>query len=196
MPGPPILEREALVLEQRARVRDVRNEYAVLDQGGERLGTVTESRQAALASLMRLSRADLVLLPVTLELRDAEGTLVLRMSKPWGRVVSHVERGDGTSLGSMRRRWRLGKVRFELVAENERVAMVHAKNWRASDFTIVDVTGRELARAERQRGGVAVGSPTDADYYLIRIHHERDEPLRSLAVGAALALEAVVPHGD
>lgn len=134
-----------------------------------------------------------MLLPVTLELRDASRTLVLRMSKPWGRLVTRVARGDGKYLGCVRRRWRPGKARFEAVADDGTAGQVRATNWRATDFVVVDA--HEVARAEKQQRAEEAGAPlASADGYLIRIDPQATEPLRSLAVGAALALEVVVPH--
>lgn len=195
METPTILRREVLVLRRPAVQSGFRNEYAVLDEHGERIGTLTETRPAALGSRLGLAVADLPLLPVTLELKDESGVSVLQMSKPWGRMATHVARGDGTPLGCVRRRWRLGKSRFELVSEDRTVGRVRAQNWRATEFTLVDASGRKLAGAEKLRPPVdQAHSGAHVDEYVIRIDDAAAEPLRTFAVGSALALEAVVPH--
>ncbi|MDQ4071704.1 MAG: phospholipid scramblase family protein [Actinomycetota bacterium] len=198
MKAASMLERDALILQRPAIEGTFRNEYAVLDERGKRIGTLTETRPAALGSRLGLAVAGLPLLPITLELQDEFGAPVVEMAKPWGRMVTHVTRGDGSPLGCVRRRWRLGKSRFELVSDDTTVGQVRAQNWRATEFTVVDAKGSALARAEKQRRVVDDRDPAEvnAERYLIRIDEHAAEPLRSLAVGAALALEAVVPHGD
>lgn len=198
MKAASMLERDALILQRPAIEGTFRNEYAVLDERGKRIGTLTETRPAVLGSRLGLAVADLPLLPITLELQDESGLPVVRMAKRWGRTVTHVTRGDGSPLGCVRRRWRLGKSRFELVSDGTTVGQVRAQNWRATEFTVVDAKGRELARAEKQRRAVGHQDPPKANVerYLIRVDDHAAEPLRSFAVGAALALEAVVPHRD
>lgn len=119
------------------------------------------------------------------------------MHKPWGRMVTHVALGEGTPFGCVRRRWRLGTPQFELVRDDKRVGLVRAQNWRSREFTLVDEKGGKLASAQRRRpAGNADPVPGDADQYLIGIVEDADQRLRSFALGAVLALEAVVPHGD
>lgn len=187
----PMLERDAVILAQDPTPFRFHNEYAVLDEHGERVGVLTATRPGSLSPVLRLGGDVEVLLPVTLELRDLSAALVLRISKRWGRMVAHVADGDGASLGCVRRRWRPGRRRFELVADHRKVGEVRAENWRATEFAVVDEAGRELARAEKQR---AEGPGGEGARYLIQIPQQASEPLRALAVGAALALEAVVPH--
>ncbi len=198
MKASSMLQRDALILQRPAIEGTFRNEYAVLDERARRIGTLTETRPAALGSRLGLAVADLPLLPITLELRDESGVRVVRMAKRWGRMVTHVTGGDGSPLGCVRRRWRLGKSRFELVSDHTTVGQVRAQNWRATEFTVVDAKGSALVRAEKQRRVVDDQDPAaaNAERYLIRIEKDAAEPLRSFAVGAALALEAVVPHRD
>lgn len=197
MSDPSMLCRDVLVLHRPAIVCRFRTEYAVLDEHEARIGTLTESRPTAVGARLGLAVADLPLLPVSLELQDSSGTSVLRMSKSWGRTVTHVTRGDGSPLGCVRRRLRLGRPRFDLVSEDRRVGELRGQTWRATAFTVIDMHGTELARAQKHRPPVKDQDPAaDTDRYVIRIGHCAAEPLRSFAVGAILALDTVVPHHD
>jgi uncharacterized protein YxjI len=99
--GDGLLSQPALVINQKMKLFELRNEFAILDGNGERIGSVTQVNQSLLTKLLRIfSDAD-VMLPVTLEVSDAAGTPVLHIHKA---VVSHHCQGEQARRPTHRRR--------------------------------------------------------------------------------------------
>lgn len=193
----PLLQRETLVVAQKAKLFELRNEFALLDERGQRIGSVLQVSQSLLAKALRIFSDLDVALPVTLEVRDAAGDAVLVMHKPWFRWTCQVSRPDGTALGSIRKEIRLGKARFAISgASGEALGLVSAQNWRARDFTVRDTTDVEIARVAKQWRGLTRELLTDADTYVVSVNPMLGEPLRSLAIGSCLAIDTVMKQKD
>lgn len=192
-----VLELPSLVVEQKTKLFEMRNEYRVFDETGARVGTIMQAKQSIFTFLARLGTDLDVALPVTLELTDASGAPVLVMHKPWFRMTLNVSRPDGGPVGSIRKRVRLGKARFTISDETGReIGEVRARNWRARDFAVLDANGQPVAEVNKKWRGIAREAFTDADTYGIRLHDGTTEPLRTLALGAALAIDLVMKQKD
>ncbi len=195
---PPLLDRPAIVVKQRRKLFELVNEYDLLDPAtGEPVGAVRQVRQGAVAVLLRVFSDLDVALPTTLEVRDADGALVLTCHKPWFRWATAVTAGDGTLLGTVTKQIRLGKARFGITGGDGAAAgELRALNWRAKDFTVVDTADREVARVTKKWRGALTELFTDADTYVVELPETTDEPLRSLAVGAVFAVDVVMKQKD
>ncbi|HEX2049628.1 MAG TPA: LURP-one-related family protein [Actinomycetota bacterium] len=192
-----LLELPSLVVEQKAKLFEMRNEYRVFDETGMQVGTIMQTKQSIFTFLARLGTDLDVALPVTLELTDASGALVLTMHKPWFRMALEVSRGDGALVGTVRKRVRLGKARFTIAdATGHEVGEVRARNWRARDFAVVDTTERPVAEVNKKWRGLAREAFTDADTYGVRVDDGTTEPLRTLALGAAMAIDLIMKQKD
>lgn len=192
-----LLDTTILVIEQRRKLFEMRNQYRILDETGAPIGAVEQETQSALAFLARLGTDLDVALPVTLTVTDAAGQAVLVLHKPWFRMALSVSRPDGSRLGTVTKRIRLGKARFTLSdAAGSELGEVRAENWRARDFVVVDHSGNEVARAAKQWRGLATEMFTDADTYVLNLPGEVTDPLRSLALGASLAIDLVMKQKD
>jgi uncharacterized protein YxjI len=138
-----------------------------------------------------------VTLPMELEIRDVDGVLALRLHKPWFRMAVSVTAGDGTPLGSISKKIRLGKARFTLAdPAGAAVGEVRAEGWTARNFAIMDASGQEVARVAKQWAGLAREMFTDADHYVVHISPSAQGPMRGLAVGAAWAIDIVMKQKD
>jgi uncharacterized protein YxjI len=105
--------------------------------------------------------------------------------------------GDGTALGHVTKRIRLGKASFAVTGPNgEVVGELRAENWRARDFRFDDVAGGEVARLTKQWRGLATEVFTDADSYAVTFAPSTDERLRRLALAAALAVDLTMKQKD
>ncbi len=192
-----LLTESTLVVRQKTKLFELRNEYGIFDAQGRRLGSVAQVRQSLLAVLTRVASDLDVALPVTLEVRDADGAPVLVLRKPWFRMTVWVERPDGAQVGSIVKRVRMGKARFTLRDPTAiEVGEVRAENWRAKDFAVQGTHGQEVARVAKQWGGLAREVFTDADHYVVRIEPLTMEPVRSLALSAALAIDLIMKQKD
>ena len=192
-----LLQAETLVVQQKAKLFELRNQYQILDATGQPLGAVEQVNQSALTVLARIFSQLDVALPMHLEVRDATGLAVLHVQKPWFRMRVAVLDSAGTVLGTIRKQIRLGKARFLLADPADNViGEVQAQNWRARDFVVNDANGLEVARVAKQWAGVAKELFTDADNYVIHLSPALTGPLRGLAIGSAWAIDIIMKQKD
>jgi uncharacterized protein YxjI len=196
-PSPAALLAEPmLVINQKLKLIELRNEFRIFDQHGNQIGDAVQARQSPLAFLARVFSDWDVALPMTLEVRDRGGGLALTLHKPWFRMACTVTRGDGLELGTIRKRIRLGKARFGLFDPSGRdIGEVRAHNWRAKDFSVIDSSGQELARVNKKWAGLRELF-TDADNYVIQLNPAAPDPMRGLAVASVLAIDTVMKQKD
>lgn len=193
----PLLQAETLVVQQKAKLFELRNQYQLLDGTGQPIGAVEQVNQSALTVLARIFSQLDVALPMQLEIRDATGLAVLHIQKPWFRMRVEVLDSAGTLLGTIRKQIRLGKARFLLLDPGGNVVgEVQAQNWRARDFVINDASGVEVARVAKQWAGIAKELFTDADNYAIHLSPSLAGPLRGLAIGSAWAIDIIMKQKD
>ena len=192
-----LLDLETLVVRQRAKLFELRNQYELFDSTGQPVGVVEQVNQSPLAVLTRIFSNLDVMLPMQLEVCDSQGVVVLTLNKPWFRMTVNVTGPAATPLGSIRKQVRLGKARFSLFDPAGGVAgEVRAQNWRARDFAVLDASGTEVARVAKQWAGVARELFTDADNYVIHISPSAQGDLRGLAIAAAWAIDIVMKQKD
>jgi uncharacterized protein YxjI len=200
VPGPithPLLARERLVINQKAKLFELRNQFAILDEAGAPIGSVEQVEQTALHKVVRIFSNLDAALPITLEVRDAGGAGVLRIVKPWFRLTCSVVQPGGVVVGTVRKQIKLGKARFELAdAGGQVVGAVLAQNWRARDFSVRDVGDVEVARVTKKWAGLGKELFTDADHYVLEVNPALRDPLRSLAIGSCLAIDTILKQKD
>jgi uncharacterized protein YxjI len=196
-PSPAALLAEPmLVINQKLKLIELRNEFRIFDQHGNQIGVAVQARQSPLAFLARIFSDLDVALPMTLEVRDRAGGIALTLHKPWFRMACSVTRGDGMELGTIRKRIRLGKARFSLLDPSGRdIGEVRAHNWRAKDFSVLDSSGQELARVNKKWAGLRELF-TDADNYVIQLNPAAPDPMRGMAVASVLAIDTVMKQKD
>lgn len=197
MTTPTLLDRELLVVDQKTKLFELRNQYRILDADGEVAGSIEQIGQSWVTLLARIASDLDVVLPVRLEVRNADGTPLLTLNKPWFRMTLTIRRPDGTPVGSIRKKIRVGKARFVLLdPAGIEIGTVNAQNWRAKDFKITDLNQQPVADVNKKWKGLATELFTDADRYAIRLDTNAREPLRSLALSAALAIDLVMKQKD
>lgn len=90
----------------------------------------------------------------------------------------------------------LAVARFVLEADGERLAVIRAENLKKWDFQILDTHGVEIGRITKTWAGWVKERFTKADNYVIEMHSPLEEPLRSLVVAGALAIDVELKqHG-
>ena len=97
-----LLDRETLVVRQKTKLFELRNQYELFDATGQPVGSVEQVNQSPLAMLTRIFSNLDVALPMDLDVRDAGGAQVLVLRKPWFRMAVDVAGADGMPLGSIR----------------------------------------------------------------------------------------------
>jgi uncharacterized protein YxjI len=183
-----------LVVNQKAKLIELNNEYAIYDQHGTQVGAVRQVGQSTAKKLLRLVADVDQFLTHKLQIVDASGRPVLALTRPAklfkSRVV--VEDGDGRPVGEIVQENVVGKIHFGLQVGGRRIGSINAENWRAWNFNIQDESGAEVARITKTWEGMAKTMFTTADNYVVQIYKSLDEPLRSLVVAAALGVDTAL----
>lgn len=193
-----LLSAHTLVVDQKTKIFEMKNQYRIFDENNVKIGSVEQVGQGFLTFIARLGSDYDVLLPVKLEVRDANDQPILYLHKPFFRMTVNVSQPNGgTAIGSVQKKMRLGKARFELTdAAGQEVGEVKAQNWRARNFLITDRNGQEIAEVSKEWKGIARELFTDSDKYIVRLQPHAAEPLRSLALAASLAIDVIMKQKD
>ncbi|WP_326781812.1 phospholipid scramblase-related protein [Streptomyces longwoodensis] len=192
--GGGLFSEPVLVVNQKAKLIELTNEYTVMDQHGNQLGSVVQVGQSALRKVVRFLASIDQYLTHKLEIRDAHGRPVLRLTRPAKFLKSRVivERPDGQPVGEIVQQNVFGKINFAMTANGQQVGAIKAENWRAWNFAIVDHADNEVARITKTWEGLAKTLFTTADNYVLQIHYQLPEPLLSLVVATALTVDTAL----
>ncbi|MER7687577.1 phospholipid scramblase-related protein [Streptomyces sp. NPDC097610] len=192
--GGTLFTEPVLVVNQKAKLIEVTNEYKVMDQHGNQLGAVVEVGQSVLKKAFRLVSSLDQYMTHKLEIRDAHGQPVLRLTRPAKFIKSRVvvERPDGQPVGEIVQQNMIGKINFAINVNGQQVGAIKAENWRAWNFAIVDHTDNEVARITKTWEGLAKTMFTTADNYVLQIHYQLPEPLLSLVIATALTVDTAL----
>ncbi len=195
---PALFTERVLVVQQKPKLVELTNEYAVSDVSGRSLGSVVEVGQSWLRKAVRLVSELDQFFSHRLEVRDEQGVAHLVLVRPPKFLRSRmvVERPDGEAVGELAQENVFGKIRFALLAEGRQVGSLNAQNWRAWDFRVLDASGTEVARVTKTFEGLARALFTTADNYVVEIARPLEEPLRSLVVAAALTVDTALKQDD
>lgn len=152
-----LLTADRLVVNQKPKLIELVNQYAIRDADGNDLGYIQQEGQGKLRKSFRfLSDVD-QFLTHRLAVYDSAGTKVLQLTRPAKVFKSRlqVEDGAGRRVGEIVQQNVFGKILFNLEGvQGETLGQIKAENWRAWDFAIVDQTGREVGRIDKKFVGV------------------------------------------
>jgi uncharacterized protein YxjI len=187
-----------LVVNQKAKIFELNNEYTVFDAEGQKIGAVVQVGQSGARKALRfVSNVD-QFLKVQLDVVDAWGRPVLKLTRP-GKVLKStviVARPDGTEVGRLKQENAIGKIRFAMLVGEHRYGSINAENWRAWNFSIRDHTEAEVARITKTWEGFTKAMFTTADNYVVQIHRPLEEPLRTLVVAAAVSVDTALKQDE
>ncbi|MGP4049818.1 phospholipid scramblase-related protein [Streptomyces sp. 2A115] len=192
--GGTMFTEPVLVVNQKAKLIELTNEYKVMDQQGNQLGSVVQVGQSALKKVLRFFASLDQFMTHKLEIRDAYGQPQLLLTRPRKFMKSRVivARPDGQPLGEIVQQNMIGKINFAINADGQQVGAIKAENWRAWNFAIVDHADNEVARITKTWEGLAKTMFTTADNYVLQIHYQLPEPLLSLVVATALTVDTAL----
>jgi uncharacterized protein YxjI len=192
--GGTIFTEPVLVVNQKAKLIEVNNEYAVYDQNGRQVGAVRQVGQSTAKKVMRVLTSVDQFMTHKLQVVDMTGTPLLALTRPakWIKSRIIVQDGSGAEVGQIVQENAIGKIRFGLHAGDRKVGSLNAENWRAWNFNIADESGAEVARITKTWEGLAKTAFTTADNYVVQIHRPLEEPLRSLVVASALGVDTAL----
>jgi uncharacterized protein YxjI len=192
--GGTLFTEPILVVNQKAKIIELVNEYVVSDQNGNRIGSVAEVGQSTAKKIARFVSSLDQFMTHRYEIRDAGGQPVLVLTRPRKIMKSNfvVSRPDGTEVGQVKQANVFGKIRFALEAGGTAVGTLNAENWRAWNFSVQDTAGTEVARITKTWEGLAKSIFTTADNYVLEIKAPIEDPLLSLVVATALCVDTAL----
>jgi uncharacterized protein YxjI len=192
--GGSIFDEPILVVNQKAKLIELKNEYSVFDQRGTKIAAVSQVGQSTMKKVARLVSSLDQFMTHELEITDASGQAVLRLTRPRKFVKSTVvvANGAGQEIGRIVQQNAIGKINFALEANGQQLGAIKAENWRAWNFRIEDASGREIARITKTWEGLAKTMFTTADNYVLQISERAPEPLNSLVVASALSVDTAL----
>ncbi|MER5875893.1 phospholipid scramblase-related protein [Streptomyces sp. NPDC060235] len=192
--GGSLFTEPVLVVNQKAKLIELTNEYKVMDQQGNLIGSVVQVGQNAFKKILRFVSSLDQYMTHKLEIRDAHGQPQLLLTRPAKFIKSRVivTRPDGSPVGEIVQQNMFGKINFAINANGQQVGAIKAENWRAWNFAIVDHADNEVARITKTWEGLAKTMFTTADNYVLQIHFQLPEPLLSLVVATALTVDTAL----
>jgi uncharacterized protein YxjI len=194
-----LLEANQLIVNQKAKITELTNQYLVRDAEGNDLGRVEQEGQSKLRKVLRFATKVDQFLTTQLSIYDASGAKVLGLVRP-GKVFKSrvvVTDASGGPVGEIVQQNVFGKIKFDLVgAQGEKLGAIKAENWRAWNFSIVDGSDREVARITKKFVGIVKAAFTTADNYIVDIEPSLGGNLRLLTVAAACAVDTALKQDD
>ena len=196
--GGTIFTEPVLVVNQKAKLIEVTNQYAVFDQGGRQIAAVNQVGQSAARKALRFVTNVDQFLTHHYQVTDETGAILLQLTRPAKVFKSTVIVSDGQQreLGRIVQENMVGKIRFGLESNGSRYGSINAENWRAWNFSVQDHSGAEVARITKTWSGFAAAAFTTADKYVVQLHRPLEEPLRSLVVAAALTVDTALKQDE
>ena len=192
--GGHLLDEPVLVVNQKTKLIELTNEYAVFDQTGNQIGSVVEVGQSGLKKAVRLLSSWDQFLTHRLEVRDSSGQPMLMLTRPAKVFKSRVQVafGNGQPIGEIVQENVFGKIRFGLMVGGQSIGSINAENWRAWNFSIQDGNGQEVARITKTWEGFARTMFTTADNYVVQIHQRLQDPLRAMVIASAVTVDTAL----
>ena len=192
--GGTLFTEPVLVVNQKAKVIEINNEYAISDQHGNQIGAVRQVGQSTAKKVMRVLGSVDQYLTHKLQVVDRAGAVVLQLTRPAKIVKSKVivQDGSGREIGAIVQNNVFGKISFDLQTGGGTVGSIKAKSWKAWDFHIYDSSGQQVAEINKAFTGIARGMFTNADNYIVKIDRPSEEPLRSLVLAAAVSVDTAL----
>ncbi|MEQ1787916.1 MAG: phospholipid scramblase-related protein [Acidimicrobiales bacterium] len=196
--GGTIFTEPVLVVNQKAKLIEVNNEYAIYDQNGTQIGAVRQVGQSAAKKVLRVLTSVDQFMTHKLQVVDVQGNVLLALTRPAKLVKSKiiVQDGQGNEIGQIVQQNAIGKIRFGLEAGGHTYGSINAENWRAWNFNVTDHAGTEVARITKTWEGLAKTMFTTADNFVVQIHRPMEEPLRSLVVASSLAVDTALKQDN
>ncbi len=197
--GGTLFTEPVLVVNQKAKIIEVTNQYTVYNQQGQPIGSVNEVGQSTARKAFRLLTNYDQYLTHRFEVRDANGAPVLTVVRPAKLMKSRVivSRPDGSEIGQIIQQNVFGKINFALQAPNGApLGEIRAQNWRAWNFLIFDARGTEVAQITKTWEGFAKAIFTTADNYVVKMHYALPDPLLTLVVASALTVDTALKQDE
>ena len=192
--GGSIFTEPILVVNQKAKLIELNNQYSVFDQHGRQVASVNQVGQSKAKKVMRLVSNLDQFMTHRLEISDPAGAVLMKITRPAKVMKSTVIVSDANDneIGRIVQENMIGKIHFALQSGGHTYGSIRAENWRAWNFRVEDHTGTEVARITKTFEGIAKTLFTTTDNYVVQIHSQLAQPLLSLVVASALSVDTAL----
>lgn len=193
-----LLDEPVLLVEQSAGILQSGSDYEIKSNDGKVLGTVKQHGQSQAKQLVRAFTKFDKYMTHKFELVDAEGNVVLRLTRPAKMRKSKVilEDGDGNEIGAIKQENTMGKVRFALEAGGKKVGRLKGKNWRDREFTLFDADDNEIGKVTKSWEGLKKAFMAGGDSYVLAMNKRLEDPLRLLVIGTGVCIDTALHIDD
>lgn len=190
-----LLTRNVLVINQKAKLIELTNEYRILDEAGDQIGVIRQEGQSKARKLLRFVSGIDQFLTHRIAVYDSAGTKVVELLRPAKFMKSTLRVSDGTgrSVGSIVQQNVFGKKRFDLqTADGQPLGSINAENWRSWDFSIHGEGGAEVGRITKKWAGLLREGFTTADHYVLQVSAAVPSNLRLLMLASAAGIDVAL----
>ena len=196
--GGTLFTERVLVVNQKMKLIELQNEYAVFDGDGRKIAVVREVGQTTAKKALRLLTSFDQFLTHKLQVADLSGNVLITLTRPAKVMKSTIIVGDGTGneVGKIVQRNIIGKIHFAYEAGGEIVGHIRGENWRAWNWSLQDAAGNEVGRITKTWEGVAKTLFTTADNYVVTLDQDLTEPLRTLVIASALGVDTALKQDN
>jgi uncharacterized protein YxjI len=194
-----LIKRNLLVINQKAKLIELTDEYRVRDEEGNDIGYIREEGQSNLKKAARLLTDLDQFFTHRLAMYDKDGTKVVELLRPRKVFKSRVEitDGEGRPVGVIVQQNVFGKKKFGLEsATGAQLGQINAENWRAWDFAIEDASGQEVGRITKKWAGLLKEGFTTADNYVLEITGQVSDELRLMMLGSAAGVDLALKQDE
>jgi len=189
-----IFSEPVLVVNQKAKLIELNNQYSIFDQNGQQIAAVEQVGQGAFRKFIRFFGSLDQFFTTNLEVRDAGGRVLMGLTRP-GKIFKSkviVSNPSGIEIGRIVQKNMFGKINFTLESGGQALGAIKGENWRAWNFRIEDAQETEIARVTKTFEGIAKTMFTTADNYVVQVHQRAGEPLNTLVVASALSIDTAL----
>jgi len=183
-----------LVVNQKAKLIELQNEYGVFDADGRQLAVVRQVGQTAVKKALRLLTSLDQFMTHKLQVADLQGNVLFTLTRPAKimRSVIIVGDGSGAEVGRIVQQNVIGKIHFAYEVGGQVVGHIRGENWRAWNWSLQDAAGTEVGRITKTWEGALKTLFTTADNYVVQLHTELADPLRTLVIASALGVDTAL----
>ena len=196
-----LFSEEVLLIRQKPKVFEVKAEYAIFSNSGRPLAAVREIGQ----SVAKRAFGGATYYRNTthrLEVVDEHGKVLIRLNRPakFQRSKMLVTDGSGGQLGAIKQKTldmaavAGTRVHFSLQPKGLAEGRITADSISASDCSVQDASGDEIAVIERRWAAKSIF--TKADNYVLRMQKPLNEPLHSLVIASVFAVDLALRQGN
>jgi len=191
---PKFFEGNHFFIDEKVGLLKFSNQYKVYDAQGAQIGAVVQ-RVPGWQKVLRVIGNFKAIMPFTLEIQNADGTVESTISRGWTFWMSKIAitDGSGAALGTIRQKWAFLKPTFNIFnSEGVQVASITG-DWKAWNFSINGPTGQPIGSITKKWAGIAREFFTSADKYQVEIAEEVAEDAHKIAiVSAAITIDMVL----